>query len=291
MNRLHPVLITVILPLLIQAKTVVFQGHSFNVYVITEKGNRFAEFEKYNGTYLQVWKDAPYSIVIHNPLPVRAAVAVSIDGLNVIDAKRTSANKASKWIIKPKSNITLRGWQTGRSSLRRFVFTDQKESYAQWKGDRDRNDYTENLGVIGVAFFWNKAELRHKELSELKRRRPMIKKTPKALARRRSRPAPPATTAPARRASAESPYAGDEFDVIAEERTAKTVDKEVVRKKAGTGMGKRETNNVVDVDFRYDSGMYYLRDVVTLYYEFANGRVRKRIPSDQDRFTPEMPVK
>ena len=39
------------------------------------------------------------------------AVALSVDGLNTIDAKRTTSFDASKWILGPYETITLDGWQ------------------------------------------------------------------------------------------------------------------------------------------------------------------------------------
>src|SRR5690242_13944884 len=41
---------------------------------------------------------AEYEVRITNPLPVRVAVALSVDGLNTIDARQTGAWDASKWL-------------------------------------------------------------------------------------------------------------------------------------------------------------------------------------------------
>jgi hypothetical protein len=249
------------------AATTRFHGYNFESNVISNGYNSFPEIRKSGKPYLQVQEGAEYSIVVTNPLPVRVAVAVSIDGLNSIDGKRTSAEDGQKWIIEAYGSLTLRGWQTDRSSLRRFVFTGQNESYAQWKGEKDRKKYTKNLGVIGVAFFWNRAELDavlHPPVPFARKYEECEKD--KAL----SGAAAPQASAPASRASA------DEM--------------ESKKSRAGTGMGNKETNNVIDVEYKYDTGMYHNADVLTIYYEFASlpPRPMPFIDSDRDNFAPEM---
>jgi len=61
---------------------------------------------------------AEYELRLTNPLPERVAVAVSVDGLNVIDARHTAAWDASKWVIHPHGTLTLSGWQVGIISRR-----------------------------------------------------------------------------------------------------------------------------------------------------------------------------
>ena len=73
---------------------------------------------------------------------VRVAVALSVDGLNTIDARRTSAADARKWVLDPHETITISGWQTDMSHARKFYFTTEQDSYAQWLGK------IENIGVI-----------------------------------------------------------------------------------------------------------------------------------------------
>ena len=192
---------------------------------------------------------------------MRAAVAVSIDGLNTIDGKRSKPSKGAKWIIEPYSSITIDGWQTSISSLRRFVFTSQRRSYASWKEKRDRKNYVKNLGVIGIAWFWNSSELAEAlrpsysciedesrvdkcESAEGSGRRAMKSRAPGAPAKR----------------------------------------------KAGTGMGRRQKNRVTRVRFDYDAGMYRSADVLKIFYEFGCSEPEPQ-PFDEDNscgFAPEM---
>ncbi|MCR6679546.1 hypothetical protein NVV43_29305, partial [Escherichia marmotae] len=78
---------------------------------------------------------------IRNPLPERVAVALSVDGLNSIDARHTSAWNSSKWVIEPYGTITIGGWQMSSERARRFYFTNERDSYAAKLGQ------TANVGT------------------------------------------------------------------------------------------------------------------------------------------------
>ena len=97
--------------------------------------------------YVEALKGREYAIRLRNPYPVRAAVALSVDGLNTIDAVHSSAAEARKWVLGPYETVTISGWQTSRTEARRFEFTTEARSYAQALGK------AENLGVISAVFF------------------------------------------------------------------------------------------------------------------------------------------
>jgi hypothetical protein len=101
-------------------------------------------------TYVEALPGREYSIRLRNHTDLRTAFALSVDGLNTIDAKTTSARTASKWILDPWQEITIDGWQTSASKARRFFFTTEESSYGAWLGK------TTNLGVIAVAVFREK---------------------------------------------------------------------------------------------------------------------------------------
>ncbi|MEJ7576362.1 MAG: hypothetical protein WKF74_05100 [Pyrinomonadaceae bacterium] len=128
---------------------------------VERDGNRFTNFdvdvliagrrlEKYAARgrfYVEALEEAEYELRIHNPLPVRVAVALSVDGLNTIDARRTTAWGASKWVIEPYGTITIGGWQMSSARARRFYFTTEKDSYAARLGR------VTDLGTISAVFF------------------------------------------------------------------------------------------------------------------------------------------
>jgi hypothetical protein len=101
--------------------------------------------------YVEARKGREYAIRLRNPYPVRVAVALSVDGLNTIDARETTAAAARKWVIDPYETIVISGWQTSQTEARRFEFTTEEKSYGQALGK------TANLGVISAVFFKERA--------------------------------------------------------------------------------------------------------------------------------------
>jgi hypothetical protein len=110
-------------------------------------GRPLTEYHARGRTYIEAIQGAEYELEIRNPLPYRVAVALSVDGLNSIDARHTSAWNASKWVIEPYGRITIGGWQMSSERARRFYFTDERDSYAAKLGQ------TANIGVISAVFF------------------------------------------------------------------------------------------------------------------------------------------
>ena len=122
----------------------------FRVEILVD-GVTVPEYRLAGTAYVEALKGREYAIRLTNPLPVRAAVALSVDGLNTIDAKHTDARSASKWVMDPYETITIQGWQTGSGHARKFYFTTEEGSYGAWLGK------TGNLGVISAVFFREKA--------------------------------------------------------------------------------------------------------------------------------------
>ena len=110
-------------------------------------GRPLAEYYARGRTYVEALEGAEYELRLRNPSPERVAVALSVDGLNTIDARHTSAWNASKWVIEPYQTITISGWQMSSERARRFYFTNERDSYGAKLGQ------TANLGVISAVFF------------------------------------------------------------------------------------------------------------------------------------------
>ncbi len=108
------------------------------------------EYASGETAYVEAVKGRDYQLSITNPLPCRVAVALSIDGLNTINAKRSDVGHASKWVLGPYETVTISGWQINGAEARKFFFTGEKQSYGAWLGQ------TQNLGVIEAAFFREK---------------------------------------------------------------------------------------------------------------------------------------
>jgi hypothetical protein len=110
-------------------------------------GRAIPQYPARGTVYVEALKGEDYAIRLYNPFDVRVAVALSVDGLNTIDARRTSAKDARKWVLAPHESVVIPGWQTDMTHSRAFVFTSEQESYAQWLGKN------ENMGVITAVFF------------------------------------------------------------------------------------------------------------------------------------------
>ena len=110
-------------------------------------GRPLTEYYARGRTYVEALQGAEYEIRVRNDSPDRVAVALSVDGLNTIDARHTSAWNASKWVIEPYESITINGWQMSSERARRFYFTNERDSYGAKLGQ------TANLGVISAVFF------------------------------------------------------------------------------------------------------------------------------------------
>jgi hypothetical protein len=101
-----------------------------------------------NGTtYVEAIRGRSLQLRITNPTGSRVAVALSVDGLNTIDAKHTSGWNAAKWVLDPYETVDIDGWQVNDRTARRFVFTGERQSYGAALGQ------TQNLGVIEAIFY------------------------------------------------------------------------------------------------------------------------------------------
>ena len=140
-------------------------------------------------------------------------MALSVDGLNTIDARQTTAADARKWVLEPYQTVIISGWQTSQTHARRFEFTTEERSYGQALGK------TANLGVIAAVFF--------------KERAPAI--VTDSLSERSRPEAPLGAAAPSAAPSDQASAAGP--------RQSKRADNEY----AATGMGRRTGHAVETV--------------------------------------------
>jgi hypothetical protein len=182
--------------------------------------------------YVEALKGREYAIRLRNPYPVRVAVALSVDGLNSIDARETTAVAAQKWVLGPYETVTISGWQTSASHARAFEFTTEERSYGQALGK------TANLGTIAAVFYRERVP---------------------RYSLRRDRPEPLAEAAPP---AASAPPAPRESERSAAGQSA--ANKAAADEDAATGMGRRtehavervwldlEDTPAVSVNIRYE---------------------------------------
>jgi hypothetical protein len=220
---------------------------SFAMEVLVD-GRPIAAYAASGTTYVEALKGHDYAIRLSNRTGERIGVALSVDGLNVIDAKHTTARDGRKWILDPWQSIVLTGWQTSTSTARRFVFTSEARSYGTWLGR------TSDLGTISAAFF---------------RERP-----------RADAPVPPAQIAPPlgrlkddRNAPREG--AGGAPSAEPQKKAVSAPSDEL----AATGIGGEVEHRVTRVEFEEEDAP---ASVVTVRYEFHDALVKLGVIRDTE---------
>ena len=132
---------------IIRDKRIPAPGFELDVLV---DGRPLGEYREGGRMYVEAERGAEYELRLRNSSSERVAVALSVDGLNTIDARQTSAWNASKWVIEPYQTITITGWQMSSERARKFYFTSERDSYAAKLGRKA------DLGLISAVFFREK---------------------------------------------------------------------------------------------------------------------------------------
>lgn len=256
------------------------QNCGFRVEIVSDSQGVKNEGNKNGRPYITACKGENYSVRIYNPLPVRVAVNLTVDGLNSISGKPCGISDGEKWMIDPYSTVTIPGWQVNGGEARRFFFTDKPKSYAKWQGDNMGKDLAANCGVIGAAYFWNQQELDQYYDSHPLYRTTYYPAPYSNSAVRESRAKMP-MAAPAPQASGALQNSLGAADMA--------MKKEAREEQAGTGMGDRESHPTYQVSFDYNTGMYRFSQAVVIYYGFESSPVPNPFP--ELGYAPEMPLR
>ena len=224
--------------------------------------------------YFQAFAGRNYSLVLRNNTSRRIAVLLAVDGLNAVNGERTNfgANEAM-YVLSPYESATIRGWRTSLDEVRRFVFVDERRSYAERTGQANSD-----MGWLRVLAFreqtpfgWFQNQVRpndprwggsarEKDLNDAPR---ASQQAPERELSPNSAPAPSAGRMEA------APQA------MKEERSsdAKALDGLASRNDAGgsfpgTGWGQRADDHVQQVNFRPERTP---TDQLIFRYEYASG--------------------
>jgi hypothetical protein len=199
-------------------------------------GRTLDEYNARGKSYVEALAGREYEIRIRNPLSYRVAVALSVDGLNTIDAQHTTAWNASKWVIEPYGSITISGWQMSSERARHFYFTSERDSYGAKLGQ------TSNLGNISAVFF---RERRPRPIPITPRRSQIYEEDG-----RRDKDQPPSADGMESSAErAESPASGGDAKSTRRGQVVPQPDDEY----AATGIGRSLQNDVRWVNMELDS--------------------------------------
>jgi hypothetical protein len=219
--------------------------------------------------YVEAREGARYEIRLDNRTRERLGVAVAVDGLDVISGEREGGS-GRLYVLDPWGGTTVRGWRTSLSDVRRFVFVDEKASYAARSGKASGR-----MGWIEVTVYQDSQRLPHRlglphplgrlrdhggredELGQFEGPPPM----------RQERPS-------------------DDSDAPAAAPLGHPAAPEGAGKFPGTGWGARTGDPVVVVDFHPEASA---AERVTLRYEYASTlralgiRTRRDFARDRDR--------
>jgi hypothetical protein len=234
--------------------------NGFSVEVLIN-GRPASEYFARGRRYIEALENAEYELRIHNPTGSRVAVALSVDGMNTIDARHTSAWDAHKWVIEPYETISVRGWQMSSENARRFYFTNERDSYGAKIGQ------TANLGVIAAVFFRERKPIIVTPVTPGRREE---KSTNRGEDKPRNAPVP---------SSAESAGTLANRDAAKERSTSPYPPPD--DESAATGIGRTINNGVTWIKMDLDPRA---AGEVTIRYEFRAGLVRLGIiPRDYPR--------
>jgi len=237
----------------------VADDNGFSVELLID-GHPAAEYFARGRRYVEALENAEYELRIHNPTSSRVAVALSVDGMNTIDARHSSAWDAHKWVVEPYGTISVRGWQMSSENARRFYFTTERDSYGAKIGQ------TANLGVIAAVFFRERKPIVITRVTPGQRE----EKSANREDRSRNEPVPSASGSAGTLANRDT----------AKERSANPYpppDDE----SAATGIGRTVQNGVTWIKMDLDPRP---AGEVTIRYEFRAGLVRLGIvPRDNPR--------
>jgi hypothetical protein len=104
---------------------------------------------RFDRHYLQAFAGRNYSIVLRNNTGERVAVLLAVDGLNAVSGDLTKRRSHEPmYVLGPWEQATIRGWRTSLDEIRRFVFVDEKRSYAERTGQGNSD-----MGWIRVLAF------------------------------------------------------------------------------------------------------------------------------------------
>jgi len=228
--------------------------------------------------YFEAFAGRNYSLVVRNTTGQRIGVLISVDGLNVVSGERSHLSPDERmYVLGPWETATIEGWRTSLDEVRRFVFVDERRSYAQRTGQANGD-----MGWIRVLAFREKQPwwaVRMKT-SENVPGRPTDDRNdlhgPVAAAPPTLAPAPSAGDGGARDLpapsaappAAQSPQAAGELESMRQEAKDGLARSEKAGSFPGTGWGDRRSDPVRLVEFTADR---CAADNLAFRYEYASG--------------------
>jgi len=105
--------------------------------VIVHRGERYLPIPKVG---------AEYQVRVRNHTAGRIVALVAVDGLSVING-RPAAEDDTGYLVRPRGQVTIKGWRRNLSTVAAFRFVDGQDSYAGRKGQPSQ------IGTIRLVAF------------------------------------------------------------------------------------------------------------------------------------------
>jgi hypothetical protein len=249
----------------VERETRIFQG-PLEVSVLVEGRTTplFQASNKMDRWYLEARQGGKYEVRVRNTTGQRLAFVIAVDGLNAINGLRSHLGPDEPmYVLDPYQSTTVKGWRKDMGNVSRFVFVDEKRSYAV-RTDQANGD----LGWIRVAAFNEFRPIAYRPWGNIRNNYRDGGSGGGAGSDSRERAAAPEakdeSAAPREEMSRKSNGMGSDFYDAAppSAQTAPSV--------PGTGWGRNERDRVRAVDFTPER---FACTQVVLRYEYKQGLV------------------
>lgn len=239
--------------------------------------------------YFEAFAGRNYSVVVRNNTGGRLGVLISVDGLNVVSGQRSRLSPDEQmYVLGPWETTTIRGWRTSLNDIQRFVFVDEKRSYAERTGQANGD-----MGWIRVVSFREQGtawmsrppylyNYNGRDRSELQGSRDEAQQAP-PTAERRAEPlaaAPAPTASGSARDEAAAPQAQGELKAQRKSAADGLARNDEGGSFPGTGWGEHRSDPVQNVEFTAERRA---TDTLNFRYEYASGLRALGIYRNRDR--------
>jgi hypothetical protein len=123
----------------------------YSFTVEDENGNSLPTFRRDGRTFLLGEPGLRYNIRLRNPSGQRVEAVLSVDGRDAVSGDPGDFVNGRGYVIPPYGSLLVEGFRRSFAEVATFRFTSPDNSYSARMGT------PENVGVIGVAFFPERA--------------------------------------------------------------------------------------------------------------------------------------
>jgi hypothetical protein len=127
---------------------------AFTVRVEDEQGIALPTFRHEGRVFVLGTPGERYNVRVSNPTSERVEAVVSVDGRDAISGQMGDFVSQRGYLVPAMGSVLIEGFRRSMDDVAAFRFTDTEDSFAARRGT------PQNVGVIGVAFFKERARKR-----------------------------------------------------------------------------------------------------------------------------------